>query len=1393
MRSPTCHNRRFIFPPALLVAGLLMAGGPGSQAHAQGHNHENTHGEAALSPTDATVAGVSHAFLERPLPLDPALAPIPHHVPGSSEKALAYYQQGLAYHHLYHYLNAVRSFNQALRLDPELLPAWAGLSRALIGLGARSEAEAVLQGARALSRTSTAGTAAEDRGRLFLELRALALEATSEEGRRRYQEALNRALESHPDDIEIRMLWALRARGEERLARLQEVLKRAPDHVGAHHQLVHTFESMGRAEEAVAHGARLAELAPGVAHGRHMYGHNLMRVGRVEDARREFAAADSLEREYFDREGIPEHYDWHHPHNLHLLALTHWHVGALDEAEATLRRRAALRDRRGRPAPARLLELGQLMAAEGRGREAVALAREILEGYEEASPQASVSRQAKLLEAEGWLLQGDVERAMEALAPLNGQTSRGRFGAWQARVDAQLRLHQGEAGQVGEALDGVLEDLRIDRGPDGWITSLLHLHALAWSAHAAGAPDVLDRVVAAMEEHDPTFQVRVPFLSGTGKEPGVQAATRSEGATAAASGEAPGGSVRELRTHPVEGPIRIDGRLSEPDWDEAPVAAGFVQQVPRPGQPATLDTEVRVLQGEDALYVGVRLLDPAPDSIVAQLARRGVSNESDWVYVAFDTHLDRRTAYKFGVNAAGVKRDLRIADDVRQDDSWDAVWDAAVARDHEGWTAEFRIPLSQLRFPTREGEQVWGFNVQRVVARSGEVSHWAPVERESGAYVSSFGRLAGVRLERGPRMIEALPYVTSRMAMAPGDPGNPYHSRRDVASAVGGDLRMALTPWLTLNATFNPDFGQVESDPAVVNLSAFETFLPERRPFFVDGAEHFRTPGSLLFYSRRIGRSPQLRAPSDALFSDVPDQTRILGAGKVTGRSPGGWSVGVMSALTARETAPFLTDEGEGEATVEPTTSYSFLRLGRDLRDGESEVNVTATATRRLLTDDPGMETLRSGAYVGGVDTRHRFGDGRFEAEGALYLSHVRGDSAAMTRTQRAPGRYLQRPDADHLTFRPDRTHLGGWRSLIRLARVAGGSWRWGTELESTSSGYEVNDLGLNFSVDETWQSAWLGYHEFAPGRLFRNWSVQVRQMGIWTHGGERIDVNGTLDLNAELHNRWRLGLWGMRHQGGIDPNHLRGGPAYFRPGNWMGRASVVSDRRRSVSANASLFAVRHDGSEGWHWRLATGVLWRPSDRSEVRVGPSAERSVDRSQFVTARNVETLDEPRYVLAELHRTTAALELRLNYALSPDLSVEMHARPFLSAGRFRDFHRVIPGRAREADRKARLAPYTPEELQVVTTPEGERQVEIDETGDGIPDIRFPHPDFNRKDLRSNIVLRWEFRPGSTFFLVWSHDRSRFDPDGGLAALRDADRLWRAPGRNVLAIKASYRLEW
>jgi hypothetical protein len=848
----------------------------------------------------------------------------------------------------------------------------------------------------------------------------------------------------------------------------------------------------------------------------------------------------------------------------------------------------------------------------------------------------------------------------------------------------------------------------------------------------------------------------------------------------------------------VAQPPTIDGRLDDPAWAAAPMATDFVQRMPDVGSPASERTEVRVLYDDQNIYVGVRLNDSRPDSIVAPLARRGQSPYSDWFSVGLDTYHDRQTAFVFAVNPRGVKRDQRISNDRSVDPDWDGVWDVATRIDANGWTAELRIPLSQLRFQVADAAggqddhgagaeaSPWGINFSRTIARRDELSHWSPTPPDAAGTVSRYGELHGLRGLRPPRRLELRPYTVARLTRAPGNPESPFYRANEVFGSAGLDMSYGITSGLTLTATVNPDFGQVEGDPAVVNLTAFESFFQEKRPFFTEGSEVFDTGWPRLFHSRRIGRAPRGSPPAAAVHSQGPEATTILGAAKVTGRVGDGWSVGLLSALTSAERARFVDADGQaGRAPIEPLTHYAVARATRDFQDGGTVVGAIVTATHRRLDHEPLRLALPGTAWSGGVDGRLRFGGGDYQVSGALQGSYVRGSSAAIDRLQRAPARYFQRPDAHHVEYDPTREALGGYSGSAAIQKLGGGGWRWSSDVSVVSPGFEINDLGFGFESDRIDLSSSIRYENHRPGRVFQNWRLGGGTSRHWTFGGERDDATITLSGGAQLRSRWGANVWYMRHWGGHRATSLRGGPSLLYPGRHMGSFDVQSDRRRPVHFTADNYWEIEDGTGSGTLTFRSSVALRSGNRLTSSLRPALTRRVDRSQYVTARLVG--DRTHHIVGRLDQTTASLTARLDYTFTPTLSLEMYAQPFISAGQYSEFRTVRDPRAVDFDQ--RFHTFTPQEIATEARPDGSRIHRVDLTGDGTADLSFGDPGFNRTSLRSNLLLRWEYRPGSALFVVWSQNRSGFEPDGRLRLGRDAADLLGAPGTNVFLIKFSH----
>jgi hypothetical protein len=873
--------------------------------------------------------------------------------------------------------------------------------------------------------------------------------------------------------------------------------------------------------------------------------------------------------------------------------------------------------------------------------------------------------------------------------------------------------------------------------------------------------------------------------------------------SAAARAQAP--TVRAVQ---LPSSVRVDGRLDDAAWAAAQPAAGFTESYPNAGATPRLGTEVRILYDAEALYVGMRMSDPAPDSIAAQLARRDAGGiYSDWAQVMVDSHHDRRTAYSFGINPRGVKRDVYLFNDNAEDFGWDAVWEAEAQVDSAGWTAEFRIPFSQLRFGGAEPAEgrTWGLQATRDVARLQARYVWAPWVRSDNVFVSRFGTLTGLSGVRAPTRLELQPYVVARAARAPGDDANPFYRRTDPSASAGVDLKYGLPSGFTLNATVNPDFGQVELDPAIVNLSAFEVRLPERRPFFVEGTDIFRF-GSLLsyisqgspsfFYSRRIGRAPQLNPGLDpeVRFHDTPPSTTILGAVKLSGRTRNGWSLGVLDALTAPERARVLGVDGErGRMAVEPGSNYFIARARRDLRRGQTGVGGILTAARRGLAADSAFgPVLRSHAYVGGVDAEHSWGKGMWAVSGFAAGSYAAGSARAIAATQRSSARYFLRPDADHLQYDSTRTSLAG--HVAGFAVRKGGAWRGSAWYQEVSPGFEPNDLGFHGRSDTRGLSALFGRRHDRPGPVFRDWFVRAFTSHGWNFGGDRTMQNYALRGNATLLSLWSVSGTVERAMTALDDRLTRGGPVTERPGFWSFSAGLGSDPRRRISASADATAYRDDAG-GYGRFLYAGLQARPAPTVQVSMGPELEQVRSMAQYVRVRTDALATDTygrRYVFGTLDQTTLALGTRLDWTFTPELSLQLYARPYLSAGDYGDFKELAAPRSFRFSRYGRDA-GTLERGAPCGAAEGSSDVyTADPDGPGAaPCFQFANPDFNFRSLRGNAVLRWEYRPGSTLFFVWQQERSAEERNGQFALGRDAADLFAAPGRHVFVIKATYWL--
>ena len=804
--------------------------------------------------------------------------------------------------------------------------------------------------------------------------------------------------------------------------------------------------------------------------------------------------------------------------------------------------------------------------------------------------------------------------------------------------------------------------------------------------------------------------------------------------------------------------IKLDGELSEDVWQKAPVVSGFRQRDPKEGAAATYETEARVAYDANAIYIAVQALDPEPARIVGIRTRRDESSPSDWIRVMIDSFHDRRSAYEFAVNPAGVKADTYWYNDTNNDQGWDAVWDVAVSRNDRGWRAEFRVPFSQLRFPAA-ADSTFGLAIVREIGRLNETTTWPLLAKSATGFVSSFGELTGLQIGRAHKRLELVPYVVGDVKSQPVDDANPLQDARTAGAEVGVDLKYAVKPSLTLTATVNPDFGQVEADPAVVNLSAFETFFSERRPFFVEGGGIFEfnvdcSDGgcSGLFYSRRIGRAPR-GSPSlgDGEFSDVPAQTTILGAAKLTGRA-GGFSIGGLSAITADEDAVIALAGSERRETVEPLTGYSVMRARREFQN-QSSVGFIATATNRHLDEFTGF--LPAQAYTGGMDVDWRVKK-KYSLQGFFASSTVRGEAEAITALQESNVHSYQRPDSAGLELDPTRTALNGAAAMLGFNKIAGERVRFNSNVSMKSPGFDVNDIGFQRRADTRNMSNWLQWRNERPSKYLRSFRFNLNQWAGWNFDGDLLNSGVNVNAHATFTNQWSTGMGLNRFAQPFDDRATRGGPGAFRSAQRSMWAYFNSDGRKPVNVNVFGFIGRErEGST--NWEIGPDVGWRPTSFISASAGIYFGHNDQRSQWV-----ENVGE-RYVFGRIDQRTVSLTARLNYTVTPTLSVQLYAQPFVSAGDYSEFKELVDGRSRDYD--GRYAP----------------------TG------YFGNPDFNYRSFRTTNVVRWEYRPGSTLFVVWQQGREDQLARGTFDFRNDVSSVFGAPARNVFLVKWAYWLNY
>jgi hypothetical protein len=838
----------------------------------------------------------------------------------------------------------------------------------------------------------------------------------------------------------------------------------------------------------------------------------------------------------------------------------------------------------------------------------------------------------------------------------------------------------------------------------------------------------------------------------------------------------------------------INGILDDEAWQSGTWIDDFTQNQPYNGAKASQRTEFKILYDDDNLYVAIKAYDTSPDSIVNRLTRRDEA-DGDLAGIIVDSFHDLRTGFLFGVSSAGVKYDHMLTNDGQNEDpSWDPNWWVKTSINNEGWIAEMKIPFSQLRFEKNSGD-VWGLEVGRVLYRKNETTFWQHIPKDAPGMVHLFGELKGLEQIRPRKIFDVTPYGVARTETFKAEPENPFLAKGKSSKLNGGvDAKIGITNNMTMDLTINPDFGQVEADPSEVNLSAYETFFKEKRPFFIEG-NHITNFGlglgdgevgnDNLFYSRRIGRRPQIDPDmKDGWNADVPTSTAILGAAKLTGKTKNGLSLGFVEAMTAEERAEIDTIGGRKYQTVEPLTNYLVGRVQKDIKDGNTIIGGMFTSTNRYL-DANLANYLHKAAYTGGADFTQYFKDKSWMFNLNAAFSEVEGTKKAIENTQRSSARYFQRPDNNYTVLDTNRTSLAGSGGRIELMKL-NGHWNFMNATLWKTPGFETNDLGYLREADQILSVLWVGYNQWEPKWIYKTYNLNADVYSFINFGGDWVGTGFEWNASMGLKNFWNIWTGGNLSSESLSSGMLRGGPMMKLPGTTNARFGFSTDSRKKLVFNVNFNGSKGNEKDSRNFYSGIDITYKPSNYLVFSVSPGISRSFSELQYVSSTAYNDMD--RYIFASIDRKTISTSFRVNLNLSPNLTFQYWGQPFVATGKYYNHKFITDPMADVYSNRF----WTYSQSQISLDPI-ENRYNIDENCDGKNDYSFDKQDFNVREFLSNLVVRWEYSPGSSVYLVWSQTRSSSNSTGNLDLFNDLGDLFNTGDNkphNVFLIKFSYR---
>ncbi len=806
---------------------------------------------------------------------------------------------------------------------------------------------------------------------------------------------------------------------------------------------------------------------------------------------------------------------------------------------------------------------------------------------------------------------------------------------------------------------------------------------------------------------------------------------------------------RIYQAEEISNPPKIDGILNDLCWKSGNWSSGYKQFMPAEGAEPSAQTAIKVLYDKLNVYVAIRAYDD-PEKIDRQMGRKDHFN-GDIVGVCFDSYFDHRAGYEFDLTAAGVKLDILLYNG-GWDTNWDAVWYGEVGFEDSAWVAEMQIPLSQLRYDNKD-EQIWGMHAWRWINRNQEEDQWNLMPRDNNNYLHYFGEIHGIRNISRSRKIELLPFSLAKLSTSKEDKDNPYAAGRQINVNTGLDGKIGIASNFTLDFTINPDFGQVEADPAELNLSVFETRFDEKRPFFLEGNNilEFNAGGNLLFYSRRIGHAPGYTPDlGDTAYARSPENTTILGALKLTGKTKKGFSVGIIESITQREMLRISSGNTEYKKAAEPLSNYFVARVQQDFNQGNTVFGGILTSASRFLEDEHLKELLTREAFTGGLDFEHHWKNRTYVTGFSGFFSHITGDEDAILSLQESSSRYYQRPDTDHTGIDSGRINISGFGGTFRIGKEGNGRWRYFENISWISPGLELNDLGYSRTADEINQETEIQFVENQPKGMFRQYAFSLSQSNQWNTGGEHLSSGGHFGFMLAFQNKWNFHGGFLRRSSMLDTRLLRGGPAMMLKGFWHNDYNLSTDMSRKFSLQFRIHYHIYDDKISRFYNLSQGILYKPLNSLQLSADIDYDFSKDGFHYVEPDIEDNAEQP-YVVATLDRKTLGLTIRIDFSINPEFTIQYYGNPYISLGRYTDFKHITNAGADEFSEQFILL--------------DNNQIEYNEVADQyavrlndpiMPDYHIPNPDFNYLEFRSNLVARWEFKPGTTLYLVWTQSR-------------------------------------